>query len=55
MSTNSGVAPACEIASVVAYLCSPGASYVTGACIPVDGGVSLTTLTLGADRRARAG
>ncbi len=43
-----------EIASVVGYLCSPAASYVTGACLPVDGGVSLTTLTLGADRGHRA-
>jgi len=27
-----------EIADVVTYLTSPGASYVTGAFIPVDGG-----------------
>jgi 3-oxoacyl-[acyl-carrier protein] reductase len=39
-----------EIAAVVAFICSPAASYLTGACIPVDGGISLANLTLGSDR-----
>lgn len=29
-----------EVASVIAYLTSPAASYVTGAIIPIDGGMS---------------
>ncbi|GJM91698.1 hypothetical protein PR202_ga08100 [Eleusine coracana subsp. coracana] len=30
-----------EISSVVAFLCMPGSSYITGQTIPVDGGLSI--------------
>jgi len=29
-----------EVASLVSYLASPAAAYITGACIPIDGDFS---------------
>jgi NAD(P)-dependent dehydrogenase (short-subunit alcohol dehydrogenase family) len=37
-----GIAAGGEVADVVAFLASPAARWITGASIPVDGGMSLT-------------
>ncbi|MGA1215957.1 MAG: SDR family oxidoreductase, partial [Candidatus Nanopelagicales bacterium] len=34
-------ATADEVASAIAWLCTPGASYTTGQCLVVDGGNSI--------------
>lgn len=38
------VAEAHEVASVIAFLCLPASSYVTGQTVPVDGGMSVAGL-----------
>jgi 3-oxoacyl-[acyl-carrier protein] reductase len=30
-----------DIANIVAYLCSESANFVNGACIPINGGVTI--------------
>jgi NAD(P)-dependent dehydrogenase (short-subunit alcohol dehydrogenase family) len=38
-----------EVAALVAFLASRDAGYVTGEAIGIDGGLSLSTLSLGAE------
>jgi tropinone reductase I len=38
------VAEAPEVAAVIAFLCAPASSYVTGQTLPVDGGMSIAGL-----------
>jgi NAD(P)-dependent dehydrogenase (short-subunit alcohol dehydrogenase family) len=40
------VASAHEVATLIAFLGSDDASYITGACIPVDGGRSAELYTV---------
>lgn len=39
-----------EVADVVTFLVSESAAYITGAWLPVDGGIALSDLTLGTQR-----
>ena len=41
MSSSSLQQPPCGFAGLVAFLCSPAASYITGQAISIDGGFSV--------------
>jgi len=43
-----------DVASAVAFLCSPGARYIAGQTIVVDGGLGLTSAPFEQFRRGEA-
>ncbi len=42
-----------EVGQLIIFLASDLAGYINGACIPIDGGGSLNTLTLGSKKELR--
>ncbi len=43
-----------EVGHLIAFLASDMAGYINGACIPLDGGGSLNTMTLGSTKDLRS-